>query len=76
MPYGLTKITTAIGKRYALQDWAMLTRYCEKIGRPDLIEENQIDPSWGVKRIDRKIESVLTALGLTWSNYKQVLEQQ
>lgn len=76
MPYGLTKITTAIGKKHALQDWDMLARYCEKIGRPELIAQNQIDPKWGVKRIDKKIESVLTALGLTWSNYKQVLEQQ
>ena len=76
MPYGLTKITTAIGKRHALQDWAMLTRHCEKIGRPELISENMIDPKWGVKRIDKKIEAVLNELGLTWSNYRQVLEQQ
>ena len=76
MPYGLTKITTAIGKKYALKDWEMLTRYCEKIGRPELIERNQINPKWGVKRIDKNIEAVLTALGLTWKNYRDVLEQQ
>lgn len=61
---GLMKADATIAKGYALRDWNRVAAYAQKHGHADLAEKYAPAQGDGVKRIDRKSNELLKAMGI------------
>lgn len=65
--YGLTKLNHGLAKKYAMRDWRKAASIAEARGRADLTA-NPPTPKLSTRKIDARIEAILDALNLEWSD--------